>query len=192
MLALVLALSVSQVPAVDSPPPLPPLESGQVARSARLVTPREGAGVITGRVAMSTLVGGASFGLATLAGLGVFAGVASSLTAVGGAIALIVFAPALVGIGILGVAVGAALFGEGGFKANFREALTVAGLSVPVAVAVVMVLLVVGVPPLAAIALPMLAATISTPLIVQARKQVFTEPARPATPVEPQGLVFPL
>lgn len=142
---------------------------------------------------MSTLLGGASIGLASLAGLGVFAGVASSLTAVGGALALAVFAPALVGVGILGVAVGAALFGDGGFKANFRDALTVAGLSVPVAVAVVMVLLLVGVPPFVAIALPLLAATISTPLIVQARKPAFTEPVRPATPVEPQGgLVFPL
>lgn len=163
MLALLVALSVSQAPVVDSPPPLPSPEPSVMAQSsARLVTegqPRVGVGILAARMGMTTLLGGVGGGLGAL-GL-VLATAASPLLG-------LLVSPLAVGLGVLGVAAGAALFGDD-FRRDFIDALKVSGIAVPVGVALVMVSALL--PALSVFIVPLVAVgLISTPLIVQVRK----------------------
>jgi hypothetical protein len=110
---------------------------------------------------------GAAFGGFALGGsyLGIFVG----------PLLVVVASPLILGFGIFGVALGAAMFGQN-FGRDFRDALKVAAIIVPAttaAAAVVMLALLAVDPLLGLIIAPavfFLAATISTPLFVQAFK----------------------
>ena len=192
MLTLLLTLSLSQ--ADFTPPPMPPAET-LYRRSASLLgktrQPRVEPGALLGRMALATGLGlvGSALGGAAGAGavyLGIYGGVLGGIA--GAALVL----PLGVGLGILGVALGSALFGKD-FAHDFADALTVAGLTVPIATALAFALLLISVPPLLAIAVPFLAATLCTPLIVQARKpmaQATQAPMREEVPMS--GLNFQL
>jgi len=184
MLALLVAVSVSQAPVTDPPPPLPfPEPSVMAQSSARLVTegqPRVGMGILAARMGMTTLLGGVGGGLGAL-GL-VLA------TAVSPFVGLLV-SPLAVGLGVLGVAAGAALFGDD-FGRDFIDALKVSGVAVPLGVA--LVLLSALVPTLAVFVVPLVAVgLISTPLIVQVRKPMSSRPRETRetreTPVVSEG-----
>jgi hypothetical protein len=195
MLTLLLALSVSQAPLADdfTPPPMPSAEVS-VTRAARLIPttrPRAGMGTLWGRTATATAIGAAGVGLGVLLTGGV-----SVLGMAGGTVlGITAFALALplgVGLGILGVALGAACFSDD-FKRDFADALTVAGLTVPIGTALALVLLAIGFSPLLAVALPFMVATAATPFIVQVRKPMAGRIAAPVREEVPQtGIVFQL
>lgn len=181
MLALLVAVSVSQAPVTDPPPPLPfPEPSVMAQSSARLVTegqPRVGVGILAARMGMTTLLGGVGGGLGAL-GL-VLATAVSPLLGV-------LVSPLAVGLGVLGVAVGAALFGDD-FGRDFIDALKVSGVAVPLGVALVMVSALL--PALSVFIVPLVAVgLISTPLIVQVRKPMSCRPRETReTPVVSEG-----
>jgi hypothetical protein len=179
MLTLLLALTVTQAPTDFTPPPMP-VSDLVYRRSASLLNarpPRVSTGALIGQMAMATGLGLVGSSLGTLAGVGaVYLGIYGGGLGIIGAVAVLL--PVAVGLGILGVALGSAMFGTD-FGRDFREALGVAGLTVPIAVAVALGLILLAVPPVLAIAVPFLAATICTPLIVQARK-----PMAEATPMK--------
>jgi hypothetical protein len=150
-------------------------------------------GALIGQMAMATGLGLVGSSLGGLAGAGgVFLGLYGGVAGIVGAAALVL--PIGVGLGIIGVALGSAMFGND-FARDFREALGVAGLTVPIAVAVAFGLMLLSVTPVLAIAVPFLAATICTPLIVQMRKPMaVAAPLKDAVPMTgatfalPQGL----
>ena len=200
MLTLLLALSVSQAPLAQDFTP-PPMTSADVAltHSARLVSkqPRVSTGALIGKMATTTVFGllGSALGAGLAGGatyLGLSAGSYDGVIFGIGAFALAL--PIAVGLGILGVAIGAAFFGND-FGKDFGEAMAVAGLSVPIATACAFLLILLSVTPVLAIAVPFLAATIATPLIVQARKET-PRPERLAPPLKDEvptnGMVFQL
>jgi hypothetical protein len=201
MLTLLLALSVSQAP-IAQDFTAPPMTSADVTltRSARLVErqPRVSTGALIGKMAISTALGlvGSSLGVALTAGTVALAsssgGYFGAAVGLAGAAALVM--PLGVGLAIVGVALGAAFLGND-FAKDFGEAMSVAGFTVPLATALVFALLLMSVPPLLAIAVPFLAATITTPLIVQSRKAM-PVPERTAAPIKEavpmNGLVFQL
>ncbi|MFO0598838.1 MAG: hypothetical protein U0228_26260 [Myxococcaceae bacterium] len=184
---LLLSMALSQTPAQDfSAPPM--VEVPALRRSARLIPQREArvdAASLTGRVGMSMTLGlvGSAAGAALFTGAVLLGASAGSWAGVFTGILLgVAVSPIVVGLGVLGVALGSALFGEH-LGADFIDALKISGITVPSAVAVAVLLLAVGINPLLAIAVPFLAATISTPLFVQWGKP---EVAR-AQPLRPEG-----
>lgn len=192
MLTLLLALTVSQAPGTDLTPPPMPVSDLVYRRSASLLNERPArvsTGALIGQMAMATGLGLVGGSLGALAGAGgVFLGL------YGGALGIVaagtVVLPIAVGLGILGVALGSALFGND-FARDFREALGVAGYTVPLAVALAFGLMLLSVTPLLAIAVPFLAATICTPLIVQMRRPVLAAtPLKDAVPMTGATFAF--
>lgn len=192
MLTLLLALTVSQAPGTDLTPPPMPVSDLVYRRSASLLNERPArvsTGALIGQMAMATGLGLVGSSLGALAGAGgVFLGL------YGGALGIVaagtVVLPIAVGLGILGVALGSALFGND-FARDFREALGVAGYTVPLAVALAFGLMLLSVTPLLAIAVPFLAATICTPLIVQMRRPVLAAtPLKDAVPMTGATFAF--
>ena len=192
MLTLLLALTITQAPGTDFTPPPMPVSDLVYRRSASLLNarpPRVSTGALIGQMAMATGLGLVGSSLGALAGAGgVFLGIYGGALCIIGAGALVL--PVAVGLGILGVALGSAMFGTD-FAHDFREALGVAGYTVPIAVAVAFGLILLSVTPVLAIAVPFLAATICTPLIVQMRKPlVEATPMKDAVPMT--GATFAL
>lgn len=185
MLSLLLTLSLSQ--AEPTPPPMVPSEEVRLAtpqRSARLTAePQVGTGALVGRTLMATLGGVVGSGLATgvvLLSFAVAGGGWSGLAI--GFVLAVAMSPLAAGLVVAGVAAGAALFGEN-FGRDFRDALTVSGIAVPLAAAAAVLLVFLGVPLLAFI--PAIVATVATPLIVQARKPELRRPE--PSPLAPAG-----
>lgn len=193
MLTLLLALAVSQSTVTDefTPPPSPspaaaeraPLpspvepagarEAPRGERSARLLPeePRVSGGALAGRVGMSIAMGLLGELVGELTGVGLLAlGAVSGSTGVVVA-TLIVGTLMRLGCAAIGVAIGAALFGDH-FGADLSAAMPVAAIAVSSAVllGLLLSLALPFVSPLLLVGVPLLAAAIATPLIVQARK----------------------
>ena len=200
MLTLLLALSVSQAPLAHDLTPPPMTSAGaSLTRSARLVSkqPRVSTGALIGKLATATAFGllGSALGVGVVGGVTFLALTSGSYDGVIlGAAAFTLALPIAVGLGILGVAVGAAFFGDD-FGKDFGEAMTVAGLAVPMATALAFVLILLSVTPVLAIGVSFLAATLGTPLLVQALKPMSTR-ERSAPPLKDEvptnGVVFQL
>lgn len=162
---------IATPPMLSTPDPAPPAVSTYTpSRSARLVEPQPqvSAGALVGRVGLSLVLGVAGRLVGEFVALGfTFLG---ATMGPGGLIAgLIVGGLLSIGITIVAVAVGSALFGRD-FASDFQEAMPVAAIAVGSALVIAFVLTLVFVPPLLAVGVPLLVAAVATPLIVQARK----------------------
>lgn len=153
-------------------PPAPPPEV-EMKRSARLLPeePRVSAGTMMGRIGMSLALGLVGELTGELAGLGISAlGLISRSTPVFvGAVILGVLVR--VGFAAIGVALGSALFGKN-FGADLRATIPVASIAVGSAI-LIGTLLAFALPfvsSLLLVGVPLIAAAVATPLIVQLRK----------------------
>lgn len=178
VLGLVVALMVSQSE-VTAPAVATSAGESELAAAPRAYEPRVGAGALVGRMAMTALFGGLGYasGAGLTAGLvlGAFVFTSSYAGLVFAPLALIIASPVVLGLAIFGVALGAAMFGER-FSSDFRDALKVSAVWVPLGTALAAALMLAFVwlsPAVGFFAVPLLVffgTAVAVPLIVQALK----------------------